>query len=459
MIVKCDVKAIADSLGSEEAKAILTALKRGNFRDLFIKLKKLNTKKRERREKEKEGKKYIVNDRFSLDKILPKKKNLEASDIHPVTTGGSKIKVRILHNVVAMWNSIQTVCSAFEADDRYDVLIILGALAGNKEKQLMYEEDHKFIFWDKYNANDDRADILIIDNHSDVDTVIPNCREYTKMIFAVPLSLIRYTHTSWWDGAKRGFERFSPDYYLVDSLLYQEIKETSPLQDKVVEMGNPKFDGIYEKSKQKLYEGIWRKLKGKKTILWTTDHGVYNDKVTADITFDLYANTIFSWALLNKEVGLIVRLHPTFIREMLNGKYWSKNDLNTIIDYCNSTPNIIWDDTNSYDIAYSLADGILTDSRCGITISALPTLKPICLLYRSDMNVESFHEDLMKEIYYSAHELQEVIDFLEMIKAGQDTMLEKRKAASKKYIKNFDGKNGERIKNFIEKKFQEFSTF
>lgn len=126
-----------------------------------------------------------------------------------------------------------------------------------------------------------------------------------------------------------------------------------------------------------------------------------------------------------------------------------------IDDYCNSTPNIVWDNTDTYDVAYSIADVILTDALCGITISALPTLHPICLMYRSDMQVKSFHEDLMKEIYYSAHNRQELMDFLEMAKRGEGNMYELRKAASEKNIKNFDGKNGERIKAFIEKKYQE----
>lgn len=42
-----------------------------------------------------------------------------------------------------------------------------------------------------------------------------------------------------------------------------------------------------------------------------------------------------------------------------------------------------------------------------------------------------------------------------MIKNGKDDMLELRRVASKRFVKHFDGKNGERIKAFIEEKYFE----
>lgn len=147
-----------------------------------------------------------------------------------------KIKVRILHNTVAFWNSIKTVASNFKADDRYDVLIILCVPADKDEKRQMFDEGYQFVFWDKYDVQQDKPDILVVSNLFDNRTLIPNCREYTKFVVAVPMSLIRYTHTSRWDLEKVGLRRYRSDYYLVDSLLYQEIKETAPSPDRILEI-------------------------------------------------------------------------------------------------------------------------------------------------------------------------------------------------------------------------------
>ena len=42
-----------------------------------------------------------------------------------------------------------------------------------------------------------------------------------------------------------------------------------------------------------------------------------------------------------------------------------------------------------------------------------------------------------------------------MLRNKDDTMLQQRKKAMKKYVKSFDGKNGYRIKEFILNKFCE----
>lgn len=115
--------------------------------------------------------------------------------------------------------------------------------------------------------------------------------------------------------------------------------------------------------------------------------------------------------------------------------------------------NLVFDDSNSYDYAYSVADGIITDAFCGISCSALPTLKPVCLAYRSKSDLP-YHQELA-DCYDSAYNSNDIIKFMDKIKDGRDTDLELRKEACNRYIKHFDGRNGWRIKEFITEKYLE----
>ena len=122
--------------------------------------------------------------------------------------------------------------------------------------------------------------------------------------------------------------------------------------------------------------------------------------------------------------------------------------------YCEETPNVVWDESDTYEVACSVSDAVITDLLCGIVVSALPTLKPICILYRDDKEIVPLHQDVVKN-YYSVHSERELIDFLDMVQRGEDPMLEQRKELSKGCVMHFGGKNEERMKKFIMEKYHE----
>lgn len=365
----------------------------------------------------------------------------------------NKIKVRILYTYSATWNSIVTICRAFAKDERYDVQVILG---NSQEKNIKHvlNEGMAFVRYDKYCVVEDRPDVLIISHPRD-NTDLGECRKYTRLIIAATMTLTRYAQSldEYWKWAAVGFERFQPDFYLFDSLLYNEIKNSSFFSEKIVEMGNAKFDGIYEAFKKERYVSGWHKLNNRKNILWATDHGVQKGWISNDISFDIYAKQIFDYIYHEPTLGLIFRPHPTFVKEMISQGYWTEDDINSMKQWCNSTHNIVWDESDTYDMAYAYCDAILTDAFCGIMCSALPTLKPIGVMYRSD-SIKPLHEEL-SECLYSIKDVQDLYQFFEMIKNQKDPMKEARIDISNKSIKNFDGKNGERIKQFIEIKLSE----
>ncbi len=244
------------------------------------------------------------------------------------------------------------------------------------------------------------------------------------------------------------------DYCLADTSLYKRlIEDTNEIRrNKLIEMGHPKFDRVFLSTKEKCYPLNWKKLEGRTVILWAPVHGVYNKKVQWWYTVDVYANRIIKYASEHKEVGLIIRLQNMLIWELIEQGIWSYRDIEALKGFCERSENIIFDDEDSYIPAYSIMDGVITDNRCSVEHTAFPTLKPICILYRNDMELGSDTQDL-KEILYSAHNLDDIDKFYEMIVQGNDPMLDIRKRKMNSFVKNFDGKNTERIKEFIEKKF------
>lgn len=397
---------------------------------------------------------------FYIEKFLPdavRCNQLNRSrTIHRENTD-KRVKVRFVNYSGSTWNSIKTICLAFQIDNFFDVLIILGDYIQNDILQQIEEYGFTTVKSRDYCIQKDSPDILILNHPYDTTTQIENCREYCKLIVVASMQLIRYSYDmkSFWDLQIKGFGRFCPDYYLFDSLLYNEIMQSEYASDRFVEMGNAKFDGIYEACKEKHYPKGWGKLKGKRVVLWTTDHGIYDNHVSYELTFDLYAKTIFQYAKENQEVGIIFRPHTTFINEMLKNGFWSGNDLEALKKFCYESANLVFDDTIAYDNAFAVADGILVDAFCGITCSALPTLKPICLTYRNRFD-SPYHEELAK-CYDSAYNNDDIIAFMDKVKNNQDTSFELRNEACNKYIKHFDGKNGWRIKEFIKKKYIEMN--
>lgn len=384
-----------------------------------------------------------------------KKNSLESCQSN-LALRDNKIKVRLVSSTSSAWNSIETICRAFQSDTRFDVLIISGENMDENVLQKLKEYGLSLISSDMYCVQEDSPDILIVNHPYDTMTQMEDCRANCKLVIAASMQLVRYGYDmkEFWSLQERGFGRFQPDYYIFDSLLYNEIMRSEYASEKIVEMGNAKFDGIYEACKEKKYKGDWQKLKGKKVILWTVDHGIGRDYISKDVTFDLYAKTIIEYAKNNQGIGVIFRPHSAFVREMLEYELWSKKDLELLKKLFQKSQNLVFDDSVSYDNAYSIADGIIADAFCGISCSALPTLKPICLAYRSSMDLP-YHQELA-DCYDAAYSSDDIIKFMDKIGDGQqDTTLELRKKACNRYIKHFDGKNGWRIKEFITEKYLE----
>ncbi len=368
-----------------------------------------------------------------------------------------KIKVRITYHNFNLWNAMSTMCQAFKIDPLFDVLLIVGGKRIEESIKRIHKYGYRFVRCDEYQMAYDRPDIVILTFFGENALTEMNwSKEYRKLTCYLAPVLRRYpleSLESFYKYFRDINDRYEPDYFLFDSLLYGDLKTVDFLQKKIVEMGNPKFDGIYYAMQKKKYPKQWEKLERKRTVLYANAHGMDKKKVIDNLTFDLYAKMIFRYAYENPEMGLIFRPNPRFTEEMFEAGFWSKSDLQLLKDYCANSPNVIYDDTENYESALSIADGILIDAIAGLVCSTLPLGKPVCAAYRSKEDVRHY-PDLLKALY-SAYEPKDIIQFFEMVRKEQDPMKELREEARKKYVKSFDGNNGLKIKEFIKEKYYE----
>ena len=397
---------------------------------------------------------YEVHQRMNIDNILPNVveseliNELDMSELKKT----DKIKIRILYPSGTAWNCIGTVYDELCADERYQVVVITENYPAYI--RVMKEKKCSFIRLENYNIKQDMPDLLLLTTYSSTreELNFKGMKQYAKHIISLfPNIVINEPDLDLhWNYVHRAYEFCEPDYYFFDSLVYNNCEGYID-EKKAVHMGNPQFDELYSRLKMaNVNDPMWDKLNGKKVFLWATDHGLNEYYPIDAISLDLYIKDIISYFANNPDIGLIIRPHPYLLREMReSGVFWTESEIQKIIAFCNSTENIVWDETPDYCSAFKRCDAMMIDVNCGFTVSFLATGKPICRLLRRDVRVKLIHPEL-KKCYYYAKDFSGCERFINRVLSGNDPLFSKRKNAFNSSIKNFDGLNGQRIKHFID---------
>ena len=250
----------------------------------------------------------------------------------------------------------------------------------------------------------------------------------------------------------RPLNKLKPNLIAVSYATYPVLKDN---YKNVRIFTNPKYDLLYSELNNKRKNNMkWDKLSGKKVVLWTTIHGHGRwGTFTEEICIDIYFEKILSYFNSHKSMALIFRPHPMLIEEFVDiHKIWTKEDLNRIKEFINNAENMIWDDSEDFTEAYLYSDALITEATTGINFSYLVTQNPICILNRSK-NEEVHNNDVFTENYYKAYDWDDLEKYLDMVSKKEDRLLEKRIGTLDTVMPNFDGKNTERLCDYIENKF------
>jgi dsDNA-binding SOS-regulon protein len=311
-----------------------------------------------------------------------------------------------------------------------------------------------------YDAEKEKPDIAIFVpsypafiRRRNSEEFLSSIRYNSKLVICIPFGLLKHETVTGKSADYTFADQKEADAYIVDKLLYSSIEKVGLLRPSIVQIGNPKFDAIYNamRVKQKLPKE-WKKLQKKSVFLWTTDHMA----LAGNVTFDLYVSHFLNWFESHRDdCALIIRPHPNYVKELIKYGVWGEEDCDTIKKYCDNSENIIWDDRPDYTLAYSLADCVFVDVNCGIILTALTLDKPICALRRFDGQACKIDHPAVIHCHNVANNPEELVAFLEKIRNDEDPKADLRKKALSKFIGHYDGKNGRRIKEFIEKMYRE----
>lgn len=188
--------------------------------------------------------------------------------------------------------------------------------------------------------------------------------------------------------------------------------------------GHPKADHFADPEKNR--ENIpaeWKaRIGGRKTILWTPHH-LIDLTETGTGTWLIWGEQILETALKNPDVFFIIRPHPLMMGALVNSGGMSPAQADRLRQRIDKAENMIWDTNAGYHAAFDAADAIITDGTT-FCVEFLYTKKPILLTPR---NMEGFYQyEEMLESYYVVSKIQDVADFICMIRDGKDPLREKR---------------------------------
>lgn len=390
-----------------------------------------------------------IHERMDLSNIIPTIKTDGNNSSFIEET--NKIKLRIIYPSGCAWNHIHSMYTAFAKDPRFQTYVLVRDRV--EFTSVLDRYGCKYVTYNNYSFKEDHPDVLIATFYSsyDPEIIFDGCRDYIGTVFAEIPNVVMNEESDdiHWEYVSRAYKYLKPDYWLLDPLVYNSLKNYID-ESKLVKMGSPQFDEIYEEvGRNHSWPESWNKLRGKKIFLWATDHGINESYPKNGFTIDLYLGKMLKYFNDHPEKGLIFRPHPEFVREMSRtGHFWNMDDINKLKSYMESTPNIIWDDTHDYCRAYDACDALMVDANCSITCSFLITGKPICRLLRDDVKEWLISPEL-HDCYYYADNFDACVSYINMVSQGDDPKYDIRREKCNQVILHFDGQNGERIKDFV----------
>lgn len=403
------------------------------------------------------GRKYRdeMTERLAVSDLVCNNIPSDVLKMNTISYNTKKIKVRFFHYHPTTFNVIETVCEAFRNDNRYDVLIVLFDRDFVANVKQMEEKGYNYIEEFNYNLEKDHPDISVI-YHLEImyPPQLTKIRDHSSYVALVPLGL-----GSMWYGNREttlnrmNLDRYKADICFVSKICYDGLEDA--IGKEIIAKCTPaQFDMSYRKfQKKKTYPPTWEKLRGKKVVMLMTDHGIRTNRVSDEVSFDIYFRTLIVYMNEHKDMGLVLRLHPALITELLSS-FWSIGDYNSFVNFCAQSDNIIWDTTDDYLNGLSIADACLVDVNCSLVYFVLAANIPTAVLLRDDMPVAISNPELIK-YYYNIKSIDDLVHYLENVEHDQDPMKEHREYAFREYIERFDGQNGLRIKKKIEDSYFE----
>lgn len=256
--------------------------------------------------------------------------------------------------------------------------------------------------------------------------------------YVVIQSVAFYTHCFMKNYEDNSFEmhfsdcvRDGMDYYIGSQYTCDWFtKNDSSIKHKVLALGYPKLDTLYEKKNTLAERPAWMPM---------IDAGRTRVFLSANYSID---ELLPFFKKEHTERFLIWRPHPLTLGQLDN--------LNL------DAYNVAVDTSSDYSYAFNVSDAFISDIAVSLTANYLYWNKPI-LLYNNEVEVKGrWYEPANYEAEpwylasYHGFTPEDIRNFVEMVERGEDTDYQKHKEYYDYMAKHFDGKVCERIVDYFE---------
>jgi len=212
-------------------------------------------------------------------------------------------------------------------------------------------------------------------------------------------------------------------------------------------IGHPKFDEIFEmeRNKNKWVDVEWRKKIGNRpVILWNTHFSITPNAGVG--TFLYWYKDMRDYFKKNNDIFLIWRPHPIFWQTIEKEKTIDQEEFREFCRDLEQMDNVIINKYGDYHYSFAMSDALISDAATFL-VEYVATEKPV--MYTPKEGGEGvIDENCIKDIYIG-DSFDKIAEYCDMVKNHHDPLKNKRMESFYSEYGHLDGKNGERIRDYI----------
>lgn len=372
-------------------------------------------------------------------------------------TNNKTLKVTFFIQNPNTWSSTASVYEAFLADDRADVKIVQLPFIHkfdseyHKSRSFLLEKEIPFIPWYFYNVEEDKPDIVIY--HSPYDSTRPemysveNIKRLGIKIVYIPYcqELFGGEITSWF--FNNDIHRDAWKIYVRSEKYKQMFKKNSIYSgENLVITGHPKFDSLALLKDFRVKQDLITKIGDRIVFLWNP-HFYFADGISGS-TFNIFKDFILSIFRQRDDLFLIIRPHPLLFGSLTKINNGDTTIVDNFRNTINSMGNVMLDESNDYREAFVLSNALISDTS-SFLLTYMPTYKPILhLIGEHGIELNEDGQDIANACY-KASSKEDIKNFIDMVVAKKDPLLDLRISKLREHLTYSDGKCGYRIKEDI----------
>lgn len=218
--------------------------------------------------------------------------------------------------------------------------------------------------------------------------------------------------------------------------LEKVLKNKKSNYPKIINFGYPRFD---------LLESI-KKIKGKKTVLWTPRWTSPDRKLNKQSHFLSYYKKLLEFASMHSDINFIIRPHPLMFGNFLQKGVMTETEINDFKTQCKKMKNVELDESADYIPSISKASVIISDFT-GLLAEYFIIGKPI--IYCDGNRGFSREALILDSSLYHEDSWEKIEERLNKLLSGKDDMEKFRKEALKQFLPNGKGQTSKKIVDFL----------